>query len=75
MAEYPVFTFAGDAVEEVNASVARLAEVHGSKEEAGLHRILYVSRARMTVVMVTRADSPLARELRSRKGWTEPAQS
>jgi len=75
MEEYPVFTFAGDAVDEVNAAVARLAEEHGSKEEAGLHRILYVSRARMTVVMVTDAASPLARELRSREGWTEPAQN
>jgi hypothetical protein len=75
VSDHPVFTRPGDAVGEVRELVKRLAETHGSEAAAGLHRLLFVSRARMTVVMVTHADSPLARELRSREEWTEPPQS
>jgi hypothetical protein len=72
MDEHPVFTCSGDAVDEVRALVAQLAATHGSEAAAGLHRLLYVSRAGMTVVMVTELQAPLARELRARSGWTEP---
>jgi hypothetical protein len=70
--DHPVFTREGDAVEEVRGLVARLAREHGSEESAGLHRVLFVSRAGMTVVMVTAGDAPLARELRALGAWTEP---
>lgn len=72
MESHPVFTRAGDAVGEVQELVARLAAEHGSEREAGLHRVVYASRAGMTVVMVTTVGSPLARELRSRAAWAEP---
>jgi hypothetical protein len=75
MREHPVFTREGDAVEEVRALVAELAATHGSEEAAGLHRLLLVSRAGMTVVMVTTPDAPLARELRNRSTWAEPRES
>jgi hypothetical protein len=66
--EYHVFTKAGDGTSEVEG----LARAFRSREEAGLHKYFYVSRANQTVVMVENSDAPLARELRRRPGWTEP---
>lgn len=66
-AEFPVFVKRGDAMPEVDASLALL----GGAVAAGLHRVFYVERADQTVVMVTARDVPLADALRSR-GWAEP---
>ena len=65
--EFPVFVKRGDALAEVDASLALL----GGAVAAGLHRMFYVERADQTVVMVTARDVPLADALRGR-GWAEP---
>lgn len=70
--EYPVFIKRGDARAEVDALVKEFESGRGSPEEAGLHRLLHVTKAGQTVVMVTRRDAPLAEALRGRSGWEEP---
>lgn len=46
----------------------------GGEAAAGLQRVIYVTRANQTVVMVTGRDTPLARALRS-AGWQEPQEN
>jgi hypothetical protein len=70
---YHVFVKPGDALADVEAAVAALASRGVAREQAGLYRAMYVSRADQTVAMTESSDSPLAGELRSRTGWTEPA--
>lgn len=72
MPGFPVFVKRGDALAEVDALVRELG---GSPESAGLHKILYVTRAGQTVVMVTGREAPLAQRLRERGGWEEPDES
>lgn len=64
---------AGDGSAEVDAALARLAARGVDREAAGLHQVLYVTRADRTVVMTATAASPLAGELRGRPGWDEPS--
>lgn len=64
---YPVFIRQGDALDEADRLVAEL----GGETAAGLHRRMFVERARQTVVMVTSRDAPLAAALRA-SGWAEP---
>jgi hypothetical protein len=63
---------AGDGTVEVDAALSRLAARGVGREAAGLHQVLYVTRADRTVVMTATAASPLAVELRGRPGWEEP---
>lgn len=66
----PVFIAQGDRLPELEALVREL----GGDERAGLHRGMYVTRARQTVAIVTDLDSPLAAALRAREGWLEPTE-
>jgi hypothetical protein len=68
---YHVLVRRGDATAEVEAVLRGMG---ATPERAGLHKVLYVTRAEQTVVMLTGPGSPLARELRGRPGWEEPAQ-
>lgn len=68
--DYHVLTRRGDALPDIEREVARL----GSREEAGLYRYFYVSRANQTVVMATHADAPIARALRALPDWDEPVE-
>jgi hypothetical protein len=69
---YHVFVKAGDALGDVEAALAALAARGTSKDEAGLYKAMYVSRADQTVVMTETGHSRLAAELRGRPGWDEP---
>jgi hypothetical protein len=60
----------GDARAEVDAALRDLAV---SPEDAGLHKVIHVTRADQTVVFLTGPDAPLACALRPRPGWQEPA--
>lgn len=69
---YHVFVKTGDALHELQAVVDALKARGLAREEAGLYKGMYVTRADQTVVMTESAGSPLAGELRARAGWTEP---
>lgn len=69
---YHVFTRAGDAVREVEAALKALQARGVSKQDAGLYKCMYVTRADQTVLMTESADSALATEVRGRGGWLEP---
>jgi hypothetical protein len=68
-----IFLRPGDATAEVDEAARRMRARHGSDEAAGFVKHLYVTRADQTVVFLTGPDVPLAAELRSRRGWMEPA--
>jgi hypothetical protein len=70
--EHHILTREGDGTPDVEAALARLAARGVTREAAGLHKHLYVTRARQTVVMVASAEAPLAAELRGLPGWQEP---
>ena len=72
MSVFHVFTKQGDATAEVEAALAALKEKGIGKEACGMYKCMYVTRAGQTVLMVETADTPLAREMRGRRGWTEP---
>jgi hypothetical protein len=69
---YHVFTKPGDAVREVEAALQALKTRGISKQDAGLYKCMYVTRADQTVLMTETADSALATEVRARGGWMEP---
>lgn len=69
---YHVFTRPGDAVREVEAAIDALKARGVSKQDAGLYKCMYVTRADQTVLMTETADSALATEVRGRGGWMEP---
>jgi hypothetical protein len=72
MAEiFHVMTKRGDALAEVDDALRALGERGVSREAAGFHKSMHVTRADQTVVMVGGRDAPLAAELRGR-GWSEP---
>lgn len=62
----------GDASAEVEAVLKALRDAGGTPEAAGFVRYFYVTRADQTVVMVASKESPIAAELRGKKGWSEP---
>jgi hypothetical protein len=66
---FHVFVKEGDAVAEVQELLRGMG---ARAEEAGLHKALFVTRARQTVVMVTGPEVRLALALRERPGWSEP---
>lgn len=66
--EYLVLIRAGDATAEVESALRGLGM---SREEAGLHRLLFVTRANQTVVMARDAEAPIAALLLDR-GWAAP---
>ena len=68
-----IFLRPGDATAEVEQVAKKLRGEHGSDEAAGFVKHLYVTRADQTVVFLTAPDTPFAAELRSRRGWMEPA--
>lgn len=74
-AVYHVLTKSGDATAEVDDALRALEARGVSREASGFHKVLHVTRAEQTVVMVARRDSPLAAELRARRGWGEPGDS
>jgi hypothetical protein len=67
-----VLTRDGDGTADVEAALSRLAARGVTREVAGLHKQMYVTRADQTVVMVSSPGAPLAEELRGRPGWREP---
>lgn len=69
---YHVFTKPGDAVSEVEAAIQALKLRGVSKQDAGLYKCMYVTRADQTVLMTESPDSALAAEVRGRGGWMEP---
>ena len=71
-AMYHVFTRPGDAVAEVEAALAALQSRGVSRDDAGLYKCMYVTRADQTVLMTESRDSALAAEVRGRGGWSEP---
>jgi RNase P/RNase MRP subunit p30 len=70
--EFHVLIHRGDALAEVDRVLAELKREHGAEVETGFHKYLFVTKAESTVVMVSSADSLLARALRGRRGWQEP---
>ena len=72
--EAVVFLRRGDASAEVEAILKTLRDRGESPEAAGFVRYFFVTQAEQTVVMVTGADVPFAAELRSRRGWSVPAE-
>lgn len=62
----------GDATPEVEAALARLQARGLSREAAGFHKVLFVTRADQTVLMTEGRDSALSAELRGKPGWVEP---
>jgi hypothetical protein len=68
---FHVFTRAGDARSEVEQL---LAELGGTPESTGYHKMIYVTRADQTVVFLTGPQTPVAQALRGRGGWQEPQQ-
>lgn len=68
MESHPVFIAPGDRLAELEALVQEL----GGADAAGLHRLMFVTRANQTVAITTRPDSPLADALRGLEGWQEP---
>ncbi|HEX8904294.1 MAG TPA: hypothetical protein VF771_05590 [Longimicrobiaceae bacterium] len=71
-AVHHVMTKRGDATAEVDDALRALAARGVSRQAAGLHKVLHVTRAQQTVVMAAGRDCPLAVELRGRRGWSEP---
>lgn len=69
---YHILTHSGNARAEVDDALRALAARGVPREASGFHKYLHVTRAEQTVVMVARRDSPLAAELRGRRGWSEP---
>ncbi|HVH12988.1 MAG TPA: hypothetical protein VM759_08050 [Longimicrobium sp.] len=69
---YHVFTKPGDAVREVEAALQALRARGMSKQDAGLYKCMYVTRADQTVLMTESRDTALAAEMRARGGWEEP---
>lgn len=67
-----VLTRDGDGCAEVEEALRVLQGRGTSREAAGFIKCLYVTRAEQTVVMVRDRASPLAAELRTRRGWREP---
>ncbi len=68
---FPVFTRRGDVVADVEKLADELARGAG-RESIGLHKVMYVMRVDMTVVMVTGRETPLAEALRGNEHWKEP---
>ncbi|CAN5854286.1 hypothetical protein BH23GEM6_BH23GEM6_23790 [soil metagenome] len=66
--EYLVLIRAGDAITEVDRALRSLGM---DAEAAGLHRVLFVTRANQTVAMVRDVGAPIATLLLAR-GWTAP---
>jgi hypothetical protein len=69
---YHVLIRSGDALAEVEEALRALEARGVSREAAGFHKVMHVTQARQTVVMADDRDAPIAAELRSRRGWTEP---
>jgi hypothetical protein len=69
---YHVFTRPGDAVREVEAALEALKARGISRQDAGLYKCMFVTRADQTVLMTETRDTPLAVEVRGRGGWLEP---
>lgn len=67
-----VFVKPGDALHELQAVVDALKARGIGRDEAGLYKGMYVTRADQTVVMTESRTSPVAGELRGRAGWSEP---
>jgi hypothetical protein len=65
---YLVLIRTGDAIGEVDQALRSLGM---EAEAAGLHRVLFVTRANQTVAMVHDASAPLAKLLLER-GWASP---
>ncbi len=66
-----VLTHRGDAVDSVDTA---LAEQRLSREAAGVHRLLYVTRADQTVLMAHDEHAPVVPLLLAR-GWDAPGRS
>lgn len=71
-AVYHVFIKQGDAVREVEGALDALAKRGVGRNDAGLYKCMYVTRANQTVLMTETRDTPLAAEMRGRPGWSEP---
>jgi hypothetical protein len=69
---YHVFTRAGDHVRDVEAALDALKARGVSRQDAGLYKCMYVTRAEQTVLMTETRETPLAVEVRGRGGWLEP---
>ena len=69
---FHVFTRQGDAVREVEAALEALKARGVSRQDAGLYKCMFVTRADQTVLMTETRDTPLAVEVRARGGWLEP---
>lgn len=67
-----VFLRPGDGLAQVEDALARLAAAGVTREASGLRRVLYVTRADQTVVMLDGPGAPLAAALRALPGWREP---
>jgi hypothetical protein len=72
--ESVVFLRRGDASAEVESILQAVRDRGEQPEAAGFVRYFFVTQAEQTVVMVTGPDVPFAAELRSRRGWTVPAE-
>lgn len=68
----PVFIRRGDGRAEVDEILHQLEERGAPGQDLGFVKYLYVTNAEQTVVIVTSRDTPLARALRARPGWSEP---
>lgn len=71
-APYHVFIKQGDSVREVEAALDALKGRGVSRNDAGLYKCMFVTRANQTVLMTETRDTVLAREMRGRPGWSEP---
>lgn len=69
---YHVFIKQGDSVREVEAALDVLKGRGVSRNDAGLYKCMYVTRANQTVLMTESRDTALATEMRGRPGWSEP---
>ncbi|HEX5872047.1 MAG TPA: hypothetical protein VFY65_16575 [Longimicrobium sp.] len=69
---YHVFIKAGDSVREVETALDALKKRGISRQEAGLYKCMYVTRANQTVLITESRDTALASEMRGRPGWVEP---
>jgi hypothetical protein len=69
---YHVFIKGGDAVREVEGALDALKKRGLTRQDAGLYKCMYVTRANQTVLMTESSATALAVEMRGRPGWTEP---
>ncbi len=67
-----IFIKKGDALREVDAALARCAERGVDRAAAGFVKYLFATQADQTIVFLTSRGAPLAAELRTLGGWSEP---